>query len=158
MPWWSIFNRELIVESVDINDWAMVVEQFADGRHTFPRLVPERPGPPGPRRFVTTVRVVRASRVQTFVKLKVPNALPFVFAGLDIAIVFSVLGAIVGEFVGAQRGLGNLILQFNFGLDIAGVFAVMILLSIMGVALHLVMQFIQKRVIFWAEPEQVIGA
>jgi NitT/TauT family transport system permease protein len=64
----------------------------------------------------------------------------------------------VGEFVGAQRGLGNLILQFNFNLDIAGVFAVMILLSIMGVALHLIMQFIQKRVIFWAEPDEVIGA
>ena len=71
---------------------------------------------------------------------------------------FSVLGAIVGEFVGAQRGLGNLILQFNFQLDVAAVFAVLILLSIMGVALHLIMQLIQKRVIFWAEPEQVIGA
>jgi hypothetical protein len=62
MPWWSIVRRELIVESVDINDWAMVVEGFADGRHTFPRLFPERRGPQGPRRFVTTVRVVRASR------------------------------------------------------------------------------------------------
>ena len=104
------------------------------------------------------MRSLNATRWQTFRLVKFPNALPFVFAGLDIAIVFSVLGAIVGEFVGAQRGLGNLILQFNFGLDIAGVFAVMILLSIMGVVLHLIMQFIQKRVIFWAEPEQVIGA
>jgi len=104
------------------------------------------------------MRSLDATRWQTFRLVKFPHALPFVFAGLDIAIVFSVLGAIVGEFVGAQRGLGNLILQFNFGLDIAGVFAVMILLSAMGVALHLVMQFIQKRVIFWAEPEQVIGA
>jgi NitT/TauT family transport system permease protein len=104
------------------------------------------------------MRSLNATRWQTFRLVKLPNALPFVFAGLDIAIVFSVLGAIVGEFVGAQRGLGNLILQFNFGLDIAGVFAVMILLSIMGVVLHLIMQFIQKRVIFWAEPEQVIGA
>ena len=104
------------------------------------------------------MRSLNATRWQTFRLVKFPNALPFVFAGLDIAIVFSVLGAIVGEFVGAQRGLGNLILQFNFGLDIAGVFAVMILLSIMGVVLHLIMQFIQKRIIFWAEPEQVIGA
>jgi NitT/TauT family transport system permease protein len=104
------------------------------------------------------MRSLNASRWQTFRLVKFPNALPFVFAGLDIAVVFSVLGAIVGEFVGAQRGLGNLILQFNFGLDIAGVFAVMILLSIMGVVLHLIMQFIQRRVIFWAEPEQVIGA
>ena len=104
------------------------------------------------------MRSLNATRWQTFRLVKFPNALPFVFAGLDIAIVFSVLGAIVGEFVGAQRGLGDLILQFNFGLDIAGVFAVMILLSVMGVVLHLIMQFIQKRVIFWAEPDQVIGA
>jgi NitT/TauT family transport system permease protein len=104
------------------------------------------------------MRSLNASRWQTFRMVKFPNALPFVFAGLDIAIVFSVLGAIVGEFVGAQKGLGNLILQYNFSLDIAGVFAVLILLSGLGVALHLVMQFVQKRLIFWSEPEQVIGA
>jgi NitT/TauT family transport system permease protein len=104
------------------------------------------------------MRSLKATRWQTFRLVLFPNALPFVFAGLDIAIVFSVLGAIVGEFVGAQRGLGNLILQFNVSLDIAGVFAVLIMLSVLGVALHLVMQAIQKRVIFWAEPEQVIGA
>jgi NitT/TauT family transport system permease protein len=104
------------------------------------------------------MRSLRASRWQTFRLVTFPNALPFVFAGLDIAIVFSVLGAIVGEFVGAQRGLGNLILQFNFSLDIAGVFAVLILLSAMGVALHLIMQAVQKRIIFWAEPEEIINA
>jgi NitT/TauT family transport system permease protein len=104
------------------------------------------------------MRSLRASRWQTFRLVTFPNALPFVFAGLDIAIVFSILGAIVGEFVGAQSGLGNLILQFNFALDIAGVFAVLILLSVMGVTLHLVMQAVQKRVIFWAEPDEIIGA
>ncbi len=104
------------------------------------------------------MRSLNATRWQTFRLVRFPNALPFVFAGLDIAIVFSVLGAIVGEFVGAQRGLGNLILQYNFSLDIAGVFAVLILLSALGVALHLIMQALQKRLIFWAEPEQVIGA
>ena len=104
------------------------------------------------------MRSLNASRWQTFRLVKFPNALPFVFAGLDIAIVFSVLGAIVGEFVGAQKGLGNLILQYNFALDIAGVFAVLILLSVLGVALHLLMQVLQKKLIFWAEPEQVIGA
>ena len=104
------------------------------------------------------MRSLRASRWQTFRLVTFPNALPFVFAGLDIAIVFSVLGAIVGEFVGAQKGLGNLILQFNFSLDIAGVFAVLILLSVMGVALHLIMQAVQKHVIFWAEPDETISA
>ena len=101
------------------------------------------------------MRSLRATRWQTFRLVQFPNALPFVFAGLDVAIVFSVLGAIVGEFVGAQRGLGNLILQFNMTLDIAGV---LIMLSLMGVALHLIMQAIQRRIIFWAEPDDVISA
>jgi NitT/TauT family transport system permease protein len=104
------------------------------------------------------MRSLRASRWQTFRFVVFPNALPFVFAGLDIAVVFSVLGAIVGEFVGSQRGLGNLILQYNNALDIAGMFAVLLLLAGVGVALHLVMQGIQRRVIFWAQPGHVIGA
>ena len=104
------------------------------------------------------MRSLRATRWQTFRLVTFPNALPFVFAGLDIAIVFSVLGAIVGEFVGSQKGLGNLILQFNFSLDVAGVFAVLILLSVMGVVLHLVMQAVQRHVIFWAEPDETISA
>jgi len=104
------------------------------------------------------MRSLRASRWQIFRLVTFPNALPFIFAGLDIAIVFSVLGAIVGEFVGAQRGLGNLILQFNVTLDIAGVFAVLILLAALGIVLHLVMQAVERRVIFWAQPEEVINA
>jgi NitT/TauT family transport system permease protein len=104
------------------------------------------------------MRSLRASRWQVFRLVTFPNALPFVFAGLDIAVVFSVLGAIVGEFVGAQRGLGNLILQFNVTLDIAGVFAVLILLAVLGIALHLVMQAVERRVIFWSQPDEVISA
>jgi NitT/TauT family transport system permease protein len=104
------------------------------------------------------MRSFSASRWQTFRYVTFPNALPFVFAGLDVAVVFSVLGAIVGEFVGSQRGLGNLILQFNTALDIAGMFAVLLLLAALGVALHLVMQAIQRRLIFWAQPDHVIGA
>ena len=104
------------------------------------------------------MRSLDASRWQTFRMVAFPNALPFVFAGLDIAIVFSVLGAIVGEFVGSQKGLGNLILQFHTSLDIAGMFAVLILLSVLGVGLHLVIQVIQRRVIFWAQTDHVLGA
>ena len=105
------------------------------------------------------MRSLDASRWQTFRFVTFPNALPFVFAGLDIAIVFGVLGAIVGEFVGSQRGLGNLILQFHTALDIASMFAVLLLLAILGVVLHLAMQFLQRRLIFWAHhDDHVIGA
>jgi NitT/TauT family transport system permease protein len=104
------------------------------------------------------MRSLDASRWQTFRYVTFPNALPFVFAGLDIAVVFSVLGAIVGEFVGSQRGLGNLILQFHTSLDMAGMFAVLLLLAALGVGLHLAIQAIQRRVIFWAQADHIIGA
>jgi NitT/TauT family transport system permease protein len=104
------------------------------------------------------MRSLDASRWQTFRYVTFPNALPFVFAGLDIAVVFSVLGAIVGEFVGSQRGLGNLILQFHTSLDIAGMFAVLLLLAVLGVGLHLAIQAIQRRVIFWAQADHIVGA
>ena len=64
LPWWSIVSRKLIVESVDMTDWNMTVETFPNGRHNFPRFVPERRGPRGPSRFTTTVKAVLASRGQ----------------------------------------------------------------------------------------------
>ncbi len=107
---------------------------------------------------IELMRSLKATRWQVFWLVRLPNALPFVFAGLDIAIVFSILGAIVGEFVGSQKGLGNMIVQLNFSLDVAGVFAALVLLSVMGVVLHLGMQWLQRRLVFWAESERVIGA
>jgi NitT/TauT family transport system permease protein len=92
-----------------------------------------------------------ASRWQVFTMVRLPHALPYVFAGLDIGIVLAVIGAIVGEFVGAQAGLGYLILQRNFSLDTAGVFAILIVLSLIGIGLHSLMKFIARRCIFWAE-------
>ena len=63
-PWWSIVTRKLIVESVDMTDWDMTVETFPNGRHSFPKIMPERKEPRGPSRFTTTVRSVLASRGQ----------------------------------------------------------------------------------------------
>ncbi len=94
-----------------------------------------------------------ASRWDTFRMVKVPHGLPYVFAGLDVAIVFSVLGAIVGEFVGSQRGLGNRLLELSFAMDIPGVFSILIVLSVLGVAFHLIVVAAWKRVVFWMEPQ-----
>lgn len=100
-----------------------------------------------------------ASRWQIFRMVKLPSALPFLFAGLDVAIVLSVIGAIVAEFVGSQKGLGYLILQYNFSFNTAGVFAVLIVLSAMGVGLHLIVQWLQRRIVFWQRShERVVGA
>lgn len=95
-----------------------------------------------------------ASRWQILRYLRLPNALPFIFAGLNTAIVFSVIGAIVGEFVGANKGIGFLILQANFALDIAAAFALFVVLSIMGVTLHGLLQWAQRRIVFWSRAEE----
>lgn len=101
-----------------------------------------------------------ASKWQIFKIVKIPMALPFIFAGLDMAGVLSVIGAIVGEFVGAREGLGYLILLRNFQLDMPGVFAILIVLSALGIGIHLIISQIQKKVVFWKKPEteRVIGA
>lgn len=94
--------------------------------------------------------VFGASKSQIFRKVKFPSALPFIFAGLDIGIVFAILGAVVGEFLGAQRGLGVLLLQTQYNFDIAGMFAVLIILSLMGFIGHSAVVLLKRQFTFWS--------
>ena len=98
---------------------------------------------------VDMLRSVCASRWQVFRMAKFPSALPYIFAGLDAAIVLSLLGAVVGEFIGAQAGLGNFIMIANYRMDIATVFAVLVLLGVVGFTLHALLVAVQHRVVFW---------
>jgi NitT/TauT family transport system permease protein len=102
---------------------------------------------------IELLRSLSATRWQIFWKVKFPSALPFIFAGLDIAAVFAVVGAIVGEFVGAQLGLGVQILSMNAQMDTAGSFSVCIVLAVMGLLLNSAIRFVQRRVLFWAPSE-----
>lgn len=95
------------------------------------------------------MHALAASRAKTFFLVKLPEALPYIFAGLQIGIVLAVLGAIVGEFVGAKAGLGYLIIQMNYTMDVAGMFAVLVILGAMGVILNVFISVLRKRVIFW---------
>jgi NitT/TauT family transport system permease protein len=95
-----------------------------------------------------------ASRWQIFWYLRFPNSLPFLFAGLNTAVVLAVIGAIVGEFVGATQGIGFRILQANYNLDIAGAFALFAVLSMLGLSLHATLKFIEKKTVFWAATQQ----
>ena len=108
---------------------------------------------------VDLMRSLSASRWMVFKTVQFPSALPFIFAGLDMGIVFCVIGAVVGEFVGAQIGLGVLILQMNFSMDIAGAFSVLVILSAIGLSLHTIVVYVRRKVIFWApEEQQTFGA
>jgi NitT/TauT family transport system permease protein len=102
---------------------------------------------------VMLMRSYRATNWQIFRIVQLANALPYIFAGLDVGIVLSVIGTIVGEFVGTTTGLGRVLLDFNFSFDIAGVFATLVVLSLMGVVLHSLLRAIQHRVIFWQQQD-----
>jgi NitT/TauT family transport system permease protein len=104
-----------------------------------------------PREQIDLMHAFTASGWHVFRMVRLPHALPYVFAGLDIGIVLAVIGAIVGEFVGAQAGLGYLILQRNFSMDAAGMFAILVVLSAIGIVLHGVVKAIARRVVFWAD-------
>jgi NitT/TauT family transport system permease protein len=113
-----------------------------------------------PRDQVELMIALTASRWQIFRLVRFPQALPYIFVGLDVAIVLAVIGAIVGEFVGAQAGLGYLILQRDFNLDMAGVFAILLILSLLGIGLHLIVTWLQRHIVFWMDytADRVVGA
>jgi NitT/TauT family transport system permease protein len=94
-------------------------------------------------------RSMRASRAQTFVKLKLYNALPYVFAGLKTAAVLAVVGAIVGEFLGGGTGLGAQIRISSSRLAMDRVFAYVVVLSVMAYALYAAVAVTERRVVFW---------
>lgn len=79
----------------------------------------------------------------TFFKIRLPNALPSIFAGLKISITLAVVGAVVGEFVGGQGGLGHLLLVANGNMDTALLFAGILALTILGVALYGIIAMIE---------------
>jgi NitT/TauT family transport system permease protein len=99
---------------------------------------------------VALILAMCGTRAQLLRYVQLPNALPYIMAGLNTGIVLAVIGAIVGEFVGAKTGIGVLILQANFSLDLASVFALLVLIAIAGVALSFVLRLIETRLCFWS--------
>lgn len=101
------------------------------------------------------MRGLGASRWQTFRLVQLPSALPMVFAGLDIAIVYSLIGAVVGEFLGSTVGLGQLLIQMLSIIDTAGMFAVFIVLAMFGIALTQILRLLRRRLLFWSATERI---
>jgi NitT/TauT family transport system permease protein len=82
------------------------------------------------------VRTLRGSRWQIFTKIQLPGALPYIFAGMKVAAILAVAGAIVGEFLGSDRGLGYLMLQVQVTRDTAAMFMAVILITLIGMVLY----------------------
>ena len=100
------------------------------------------------------VRSLKASRWQVLVKIRFPNAVPYIFTGLKLNATMSVIGAIVGEFVASERGLGALIITGGVTLETPSIFASLILISVLGLALYGVVVAVERWVAPWEFREQ----
>lgn len=90
-----------------------------------------------------------ASKGQVFWKLRVPAALPMIFAGFKIAITTALVGAVVAEFSQATAGIGVLMQRLSFALDMSGAIAALLSMSLLGLILFTIIEIIDDRVVFW---------
>ena len=93
------------------------------------------------------VRALKGSRWQLFVKIQLPGSLPYIFSGMKVAAILAVAGAIVGEFLGSDKGLGYLMLQVQVTLDTPAMFMAVILITLIGVVLYGMVMGLEKLMV-----------
>jgi NitT/TauT family transport system permease protein len=98
------------------------------------------------------MKVLSASKSEIFFKLRLPNALPYLFSALKIAASTAVIGAIVGEWIGSTTGIGALIIQSTYNFDSAMLYATVIVGSAFSVAFFLTITLIERLVVRWQPP------
>jgi NitT/TauT family transport system permease protein len=94
-------------------------------------------------------RSMRASRLQMFWRFRMPLALPSIFSGLKVSVAFSVVGAVIAEWVGANKGLGYLLLSANGSLDTELLFAVLFFLTVIGIVMYYGVELVERLAIPW---------
>ncbi len=98
---------------------------------------------------VELFRSLRAGRRQTFLKLRLPWAVPYLVAGVRVALILSLVGAVVGEFVGANKGLGALIVAAQGTMNTPLMFAIFVVLTLLGIGLSLVADWVERLALRW---------
>lgn len=99
------------------------------------------------------MRSLNASRREIFIKLRLPSAMPFVFAAFRVAVPLSLVGAVVAELFSGNRGLGSVIIVAYSNLNMPTLFAAIFALSAIGIALTAAVSALEKRVLFWHESQ-----
>jgi NitT/TauT family transport system permease protein len=109
--------------------------------------------------MIDLVRSMKASRLQIFAKISLPQALPSIFSGLKVAVTLAVVGAVVGEFVGSNSGIGYVLQIANGNFDLPLMFAALFVLSMIGVLLFAAVDLIEKWMIPWhmSRRSEVVG-
>jgi NitT/TauT family transport system permease protein len=103
------------------------------------------------------LRSVGANRREIYVRLRWHAALPYLFSALKVSVNMSLIGAIVGEWFGAEVGIGKVIRQTGLKMDMAGMFAGIMMLVMTGCTLMIVLGWIERRVLFWHESARTEG-
>jgi NitT/TauT family transport system permease protein len=99
--------------------------------------------------LLNLIRYLHASKFQVFVKIRIPNSLPYVFSGLKICATMSVVGAIVGEFIASEYGLGHIIVNSQYALDTPPIFSSLIMISLSGGGLYLLVSLLEWVCMPW---------
>ena len=102
------------------------------------------------------MRSIRASRREVFLKLRAPSAMPYLFSAFRVSIPLSVIGAVIGEWFSANRGLGSVIVVAHANLDMPTLFSAIFTLSVMGIGLTILLSVVEKRALFWHESSNIV--
>jgi NitT/TauT family transport system permease protein len=103
-------------------------------------------------------RTTGASAWRLFFKIRLPQALPHIFTGLKVGAALAATAAVVAEFVASDKGLGYLLLQYNGNIDTPMVFATIVLLSLLGLAVYYAVEIIERLAIPWHVSQQQTAA
>ncbi len=93
------------------------------------------------------VNSLNGSRWQLFIKIQLPSALPYIFSGMKVGAILAVAGAIVGEFLGSDRGLGYLMMQVQVSLDTPAMFMALLLITLVGMSLYGVVLLLERLLV-----------
>ncbi len=99
--------------------------------------------------MVDLARSMGSTRMQMFFKINLPQALPAIFSGMKVSITLAVVGAVVGEFVGSNSGIGYVLQKANGNFDLPLMFAALVVLSMIGVILFALLDVIERLMIPW---------
>ena len=99
--------------------------------------------------LIDGARLMRATRMQLVIKVIVPSALSWVFAGLRVSVPYALIGAVLGEMIASNRGLGYLVQYSGAQFDTAGVFAVLVVIALLAMVLNFVVDIVQNRMERW---------
>lgn len=106
-----------------------------------------------PEEHLKLMKSLSASRLQIFIKIRLPNSMPYLFSALKVASTLSVVGAIVAEFSGANKGIGYVILVAALRIETPMLFCGIFLASALGVLFYYAIETIESRVVFWEKTE-----